>query len=63
MLATTRKFGYGSYEYDARLAQAEIELQTHSPSAQPHLAALEKDATNHHLLLVASDAHALSQGK
>jgi len=63
VLASARKSGYRSFEYQARLALAEIELQTHSPLAQPHLAALEKDARDHNLLLVANHAHALSQQK
>ena len=42
MLASARKFGYRSYEYEARLVLAEIELQSHSAAARPHLAALGK---------------------
>ena len=63
VLASARKSGYRSFEYQARLALAEIELQTHSPLAETHLAALEKDARDHNLLLVANHAHALSQQK
>ncbi len=63
MLLSTRKSGYRAFEFEARLAQAEIELQSHSPSAKPHLAALEKDARDCGLLLVANHAEALSQGK
>jgi serine/threonine protein kinase/tetratricopeptide (TPR) repeat protein len=63
MLLSTRKSGYRAFEFEARLAQAEIELQSHSPLARPHLATLEKDARDHNLLLVANHAAALSQGK
>jgi serine/threonine protein kinase/tetratricopeptide (TPR) repeat protein len=63
ILISTRKSGYRAFEYEARLTQAEIELQAHSPLAKPHLAALEKDARDHGLLLVANHAAALSQGK
>jgi eukaryotic-like serine/threonine-protein kinase len=63
MLASARKFGYRSYEYEARLALAEIELQSHSAAAAPHLAALEKDAKDQGLLLVANHARALQERK
>lgn len=63
MLASARKSGYGSYEYEARLALAEIELQSHSAAALPNLSALEKDAKDHGLLRVANHAQALAQGK
>ena len=62
MLASARKFGYRSYEYEARLVLAEIELQSHSAAARPHLAALEKDAKEHGLLLIANHAQAVAQG-
>jgi serine/threonine protein kinase/tetratricopeptide (TPR) repeat protein len=61
MLASTRKFGYRSYEYQARLALAEIELWSGLPSAGAHLAALETEARTHGLLLVANQAHTLLQ--
>jgi hypothetical protein len=63
MLASARKFGYRSYEYEARLVLAEIELQSHSAAARPHLAALEKDAKEHGLLLIANHAQAVAQGE
>lgn len=63
MLASTRKSGYRSYEYEARLAPAEIELQSHSAAALHNLSALEKDAKDHGLLRVANHAQALAQGK
>lgn len=63
MLISTRKYGYRAVEFEARLARAEIEVQSHSPQAKPHLAALEKDARSHGLLLVANHAAALLQGK
>ena len=61
MLASARKFGYRPYEYQARLALAEIELWSGSSSAGAHLAALETEARTHGLLLVANQAHALLQ--
>jgi len=63
MLVSTRKFGYRFYEYEARLLLAEIELQSHSAAARPHLAALEKDAQDHGLLLIANHAQAAAQGR
>jgi hypothetical protein len=63
MLASARKFGYRSYEYEARLVLAEIELQSHSAAARPHLAALEKDAKEHGLLLIANHAQAVAQAQ
>jgi tetratricopeptide (TPR) repeat protein len=63
MLSTARKFGYRSYEYQARLALVEIERQSHSATARPHLTALAKDAENNHLLLVAKHAQELLQSK
>jgi tetratricopeptide (TPR) repeat protein len=59
MLASARKFGYRYYEYQARLELAESELQSHPAPARPHLIALEKDAREHGLLLVANHAKAL----
>ena len=59
MLATTRKFGYRSFEFQARLALAEIELQSHPAAARVHLIALAKEAQNIHLLLVAKHAQEL----
>jgi hypothetical protein len=61
ILTSTRKLGYRPYEYQARLALAEIELWAGSPSAGAHLAAIENDARAHGLLLIANQAHALSQ--
>jgi serine/threonine protein kinase/tetratricopeptide (TPR) repeat protein len=61
MIASTHKIGYLSYEYQARLALAEIDLWSGSGSARLHLRALEKDARAKGLLLVANQAHALSQ--
>jgi hypothetical protein len=63
MLASARKFEYRFYEYEARLALAEIESQSHSAAAAPHLAALEKDAKDQGLLLVANHARALQERK
>jgi tetratricopeptide (TPR) repeat protein len=58
-LASTRKFGYRLYEYQARLAIGEIELWSGSPSAQAHLTALETDARTHGAFLVANQARDL----
>jgi tetratricopeptide (TPR) repeat protein len=63
MLLSTRKSGYRAFEFEARLTRAEIELQSHSPEARPHLATLAKDARDHGLLLVANHAEALLQSK
>ena len=63
MLASARKFGYRFYEYEVCLFLAEIELQSHSPAAGQHLAALEKEAKDHGLLLIANHAQAVAQGR
>lgn len=59
MLASARKFGYRYYEYQARLELVEGEFQSHPALARPHLMALEKDAREHGLLLVANHAKVL----
>jgi serine/threonine protein kinase/tetratricopeptide (TPR) repeat protein len=59
MLSSTRKFGYRLYEYQARLAIAEIEMWSGSATAGSHLAALEKDAREQGIGLVADQAQAL----
>jgi hypothetical protein len=61
MLSSARKFGYLSYEYQARLALAEIDLWAGSASAPAHLAALERDARAQGFLLVANQARALAK--
>ena len=63
ILATARKFGYRSYEYQSRLALAELEWKSGSASAHAHLMALEKDARAKGLLLVANEVHALVDAK
>ena len=63
MLVSAHKSGYRFFEYEARLLLAEIELQSHSPAAGPHLAALEKEAKDHGLLLISNRAQALAVGK
>ena len=63
MLVSAHKFGYRFFEYEARFFLAEIELQSHSPAAGPHLAALEKEAKDHGLLLISNRAQALATGK
>jgi serine/threonine protein kinase/predicted negative regulator of RcsB-dependent stress response len=61
MITSARRFGFLSYEYQGRLALGEIELWSGSASAVAHLTALERDARAQGLLLVANQAHALSQ--
>lgn len=58
-LASAHKFGYGIYEYEMSLAIGEIELQSGLPSASARLAALEKEAETHGILLVARQAQEL----
>ncbi|HLX86123.1 MAG TPA: tetratricopeptide repeat protein [Terriglobales bacterium] len=63
MAAAARKFGYRIYDYQARLALAEIELWSGSPDARAHLASLEADARARGVLLFANQARALQQTK
>ncbi len=63
MIVSTKKFGHRTYEYEARLALAEIDLWSRSPDARMHLQALEKDARTAGFLLVANQAQALLQEK
>ncbi|HXC43752.1 MAG TPA: protein kinase [Candidatus Dormibacteraeota bacterium] len=63
MLASTQKFGYRSFEYQARLTLAEIQLQSHPAVARQQLVSLAKDAKAQHLLLIARHAETLLQGK
>ncbi len=58
-LASARKFGYRPYEYQIRLAVAEIEVSNGSSTAGADLAAVEKDAREHGALLVANQAKEL----
>jgi tetratricopeptide (TPR) repeat protein/TolB-like protein len=58
-LRSARKFGYHIYEYQIRLAIAEIEKGAGFPSADRDLAALEKDAREHGVLLIAGQASGL----
>jgi eukaryotic-like serine/threonine-protein kinase len=57
MLASARKYGYVSYEFQARLALGEIELP--SPSAKSGLRSLENEARGKGMLLIADEAAAL----
>jgi len=61
LLSSARKHGYHLYEYQARLAIAEIERQSGpaSAGAARELAALEKDARDHGAGLVANQAQEL----
>jgi serine/threonine protein kinase/tetratricopeptide (TPR) repeat protein len=61
MIASARRFGYRPFEYQGRLALGEIELWSGSALAVAGLNALERDARTQGLLLVADQAHALSQ--
>jgi tetratricopeptide (TPR) repeat protein/predicted Ser/Thr protein kinase len=61
MIASARRFGYRPFEYQGRLALGEIELWSGSALAVAGLNALERDARAQGLLLVADQAHALSQ--
>jgi eukaryotic-like serine/threonine-protein kinase len=63
VLSSTRKFGYRLYEYEARLAQAEIESWAGTASSSAHLATLEKDAREHGQLLVADQAKNLQAAR
>jgi tetratricopeptide (TPR) repeat protein len=63
MLASARKHGYRLYEFNARLALAEIEIEAHSPWAPSRLAALENDARTNGAVLVANQAHVLWPAK
>ena len=60
-LASARKSGYRFYEFEARLALGEIDVWAGSASAGAHLAVLERDARAEGILLIANQAHALSQ--
>jgi tetratricopeptide (TPR) repeat protein len=61
MLASTRKYGYRLAEYNARLALAEIGLETGAPSARSNLTSLAKDASSHGVQLVANQATEVAQ--
>jgi hypothetical protein len=63
MLISARKSGYRSYEFEARLALGEVEQGTGSASAAARLSALERDARAQGFLLIANQAHALSQAR
>ena len=58
-LSSAHKFGYHLYEYQARLAIAEIEVWSHSGAAGAPLAALEKEARAHGAGLIADQAQTL----
>jgi eukaryotic-like serine/threonine-protein kinase len=59
MLASARKYGYLSYEFQARLALGEIGLLSGSPSAKVQLRSLENEARRKGMLLIADEAAAL----
>jgi eukaryotic-like serine/threonine-protein kinase len=59
MLASARRHGYRIFEYDARLALAQVDLWSGSASASSHLRSLQDDAKAEGLLLFASQAEGL----
>jgi hypothetical protein len=61
MLASARKYGYLSYELQARLALGEIELLSGSPAAKTRLRSLENKARGKGMLLIAIEAAALAK--
>jgi tetratricopeptide (TPR) repeat protein/TolB-like protein len=63
MLSATHKHGYRLYEFQARLALAEIDLWSSSATARDQLATLETDARNQGAIFVANQAAALRQSK
>ena len=62
-VASSQKFGYLVYEFMARLALAEIEVNAGSASAGVHIAKLEQDSRGRGIGLVADQAHALLSAK
>ncbi|HUN60392.1 MAG TPA: tetratricopeptide repeat protein [Candidatus Sulfotelmatobacter sp.] len=63
ILATARRFGYRSYEYQIRFALEELESKLGSVSARVHLLALEKEARANGMLLVANQTRTLLANK
>jgi hypothetical protein len=61
MVSSSRRFGYRLFEYQGRLALCEIEHWSRSPLATAHLSSLERDARAKGLLLIAQQAHELSE--
>ncbi len=61
MLATACKLGFRPYEYEARLALAEIELMVWISIRGCPPESLKADARAHQLLLIANQAQELSQ--
>jgi hypothetical protein len=61
MLASARKYGYLSYEFQARLALGEIGLLSGSPSTRTQLRSLENEARGKGMLLIADEAAALAK--
>jgi eukaryotic-like serine/threonine-protein kinase len=59
MLASARRYGYLSYEFQARLALGEIGLLSGSSSAKTQLRSLENEARGKGMLLIADEAAAL----
>jgi hypothetical protein len=61
MLASARKYGHLSYEFQTHLALGEIELPSGSPSAKSRLCSLENEASGRGMLLMADEAAALAK--
>jgi hypothetical protein len=51
-----KKFGFVGYQFDARLALGEIEMQSRIPGASTHLNQLQRDASVRGFVLVARKA-------
>jgi len=63
MLAEVTKFGYLPYQFEARLAIGETEMQSgKSSTGRPRLEALEKDARGKVFFLIARKAAAAAKG-
>jgi tetratricopeptide (TPR) repeat protein/TolB-like protein/tRNA A-37 threonylcarbamoyl transferase component Bud32 len=53
-----KKFGFVDYQFDARLALGEIEMQSGTPGASAHLKQLQRDASAKGFVLIARKAAA-----
>jgi hypothetical protein len=63
MQASAHKFGYGLYEFQARLAIGEIEMTSGSAAANGHLNALANEAAAQGAGLIANQAQMLLTDK
>jgi len=62
-IASARQFGYRIYEYQLRLALAEIGMSPNAVTIRRELFALENDARTHGALLIANLASALRENR